>query len=156
MGAQPEGEHRAQRRNVRWSEQFKEMSKHLTGEPKAFTGNQPRRWRVERCHGCNRLVYACRSELDKNGKHYHRECLPGKAVSDIIAACAKLKQYGEEPGVLYMSVEYYSKFVKDVKAGKAKTKCTHGVSMDKKCAKCSGWLHAHLTKPKGNPRAGNA
>ena len=48
----------------------------LTGEPKAFTGNQPRRWRVERCHGCNRLVYACRSELDKNGKHYHRECAP--------------------------------------------------------------------------------
>jgi hypothetical protein len=52
------------------------MSKHLTGEPKAFTGNQPRRWRVERCHACNRLVYACRSELDKNGKHYHRQCFP--------------------------------------------------------------------------------
>lgn len=35
---------------------------YLTGEPKAFTGNQPRRWRVKRCHACTRLVYACRSK----------------------------------------------------------------------------------------------
>ena len=60
MGTQPEGQ----------------MSKHLTGEPKGCGRIKQRTWRIERCHGCNRLVYACRSELDKNGKHYHRECFP--------------------------------------------------------------------------------
>ena len=34
--------------------------------------------------------------------------------------------------------------------------CTHGVPMNTRCTLCDGWLHAHLTKPKGNPRAGNS